>query len=231
MADTWTDRLSEYVDDEVAPDERRLIEAHLAGCDACGRAVRELREVVARAAALASRPPAQDLWPGIERQLNASEAGMPAPAHRLAVRRISLTMPQLVAAGLALMVMSGSAVWILQHGGTATSLPPVSASDAAPSAPASPDRAVPVALNDPHYDEAIADLQDALRQGRGRLDSQTVTVLEKNLAAIDRAIDESRRALEADPANVFLNTHLADARQRKLALLRQAVAIATTKGL
>jgi hypothetical protein len=54
-----------------------------------------------------------------------------------------------------------------------------------------------------------------------------VRVLEDNLGAIDRAIEQSRQALGADPANLFLNTHLAAARQRKLALLRSATALAT----
>ena len=58
----------------------------------------------------------------------------------------------------------------------------------------------------------------------------TVKILESNLAAIDKAIDQSRQALAADPANVYLNNHLADARQRKLALLRRATAIVGPKG-
>ena len=44
------------------------------------------------------------------------------------------------------------------------------------------------------------------------------------------AIDESRRALAQDPANIYLNNHLAKAKQQKLALLRQAAAIASTRG-
>jgi len=44
---------------------------------------------------------------------------------RVAARRFSFTMPQLVAAGLALMVMSGGGVWVLQHGGRATEAPAV----------------------------------------------------------------------------------------------------------
>jgi hypothetical protein len=47
------------------------------------------------------------------------------------------------------------------------------------------------------------------------------------LKSIDDAIDQCRRALQADPSNVYLNTHLADARQRKLVLLRRAAAAAT----
>jgi tetratricopeptide (TPR) repeat protein len=128
-------------------------------------------------------------------------------------------MPQLVAAGLALMVMSGGGVWVLQHGGRATDAPPVAAFASGG------DAVAPASLADPRYDEAIADLEQALQAGRADLDPGTVKILETNLDAIDKAIDESRRALAADPANVYLNNHLADARQRKLALLRRATAM------
>jgi hypothetical protein len=122
------------------------------------------------------------------------------------------------------MVMSGGGVWVLQHGGRATEVPGVAAY--APGA----DAAVPVTLADPRYDEAIADLEQALQAGRADLDPVTVKILESNLEAIDKAIDQSRQALAADPANVYLNNHLADARQRKLALLRRATAIVGPKG-
>jgi tetratricopeptide (TPR) repeat protein len=110
-------------------------------------------------------------------------------------------------------------VWLLQHGGRATSMPQVAATS----------DAVPAALADPRYDEAIADLEQALNAGRAELDPTTIKILEANLAAIDKAIAESRQALAADPANVYLNNHLADARQRKLALLRRAAALAGGK--
>jgi hypothetical protein len=86
---------------------------------------------------------------------------------------------------------------------------------------------MPVALVDPQYDGAVADLERTLAEGRDRLDPETIRVLEQNLDAIDKAIDQCRRALEADPANSFLNNHLVSARQRKLALLRRATALTT----
>jgi len=85
----------------------------------------------------------------------------------------------------------------------------------------------PANFADEHYDEAVADLQKTLESGRQALDAETIRVLEENLAAIDRAIDQSRRALAADPANIYLNTHLASARQKKIALLRRASALAS----
>jgi anti-sigma factor RsiW len=223
MTDQWTDRLSDYLDDELTPVERAAIEAHLASCRECAGVLEELREVVERAGSLPPRPPDADLWPGIEPRIGRTATVMPFQP-RPATRRFSFTAPQLVAAGLALMAMSGGGVWVLQHGGRATDAPAVVAS-----APGT-DPIVPASLADPRYDEAIADLEQALKAGRGDLDAATIRILETNLDAIDNAIDQSRRALAADPANVYLNNHLADARQRKLALLRRATAMVGTKG-
>jgi len=221
--DIWTDRLSDYIDDELTPAERAELEAHLRSCRECAATLEELREVVACAATLPARPPANDLWPAIEPHLSASgREGAVLPFRARMSRRFSFTLPQIAAAGIALMVMSGGGVWVLQHGGPATSAPGVVATD--PNSLPAP-RVVSTALVDPRYDEAIADLEQALDAGRGQLDPATVKIIEANLAAIDKAIDESQRALSDDPANAYLNTHLADARQRKLALLRRATAM------
>lgn len=214
--DQWTDKLSDYIDEELAPGERAALDAHLRSCRECSETLDELRAVVARAGSLTPRPPQADLWPGIEPRIDRS-AVMPFRP-RAVHRRFSFTVPQLVAAGLALMVMSGGGVWVIQRGGRATDTPSLAAAGA--------DAGVaPAALADPRYDEAIADLEQALRAGRADLDPGTVKILEVNLDAIDKAIDQSRRALAADPANVYLNNHLADSRQRKLALLRRATAM------
>jgi len=218
MTDRWTDRLSEYLDDELSPAERTGLEQHLASCAACTATLAELRDVVARASNLTPRPPVADLWRGIESRLDPVQSVV-TPFRARVRRRVSFTLPQLVAAGLALMVMSGGAVWVLQNGGPATALPPVAATgDPGPSA-------LPIAVADPRYDEAIADLQHALDAGRSQLDAGTIRILESNIRTIDDAIEQSRRALAADPANVYLHSHLADARQRKLALLRRSVAL------
>jgi hypothetical protein len=221
MAHEWSDRLSEYIDDELTPAEAAALEAHVRSCPDCALSLDELREVVARARTLPARPPASDLWPAIEPQLTAPAPRAALPFRPAATRRFSFTLPQLAAAGIALMVMSGGGVWVLNHGGRATSMPP-----AAAVAPADPAVAsVPAALADPRYDEAIADLQQALDAGRQDLDPTTVKILETNLQAIDLAIEQSRQALAEDPGNVYLNGHLAAARQRKLALLRRATAL------
>jgi len=210
MTDPWIDRLSEYLDGELTPAERAALDTHLAGCRQCAMTLDELRAVAARAGALLPRAPESDLWPGIAQRIDAPPAVVPFSTRR---RRFSFTMPQLVAAGLALMIMSGGGVWVLNHGGRATDMPKVAAS---------PSAVLPISFADPHYDEAIADLQQTLQDGRSQLDPQTIRIIEANLAAIDQAIDQCRQALAADPANLYLHNHLAEARQRKLALLRRA---------
>jgi tetratricopeptide (TPR) repeat protein len=214
MDDAYTNRLSDYLDDEdLGTTERAEIEAHLASCVACRGTLADLRAVAARARSLVDTRPATNLWPGIEERIGGRRI---VPFSSRTPRRISFTIPQLVAAGLALMVLSGAMVWISKVGGPRTEFRPIAAADQA---------LRPANFADEQYDAAIADLQKALDAGRDQLDPQTVRVLEENLLAIDRAIDQSRRALDEDPANLFLNTHLAAARNRKLAILRSATAL------
>jgi hypothetical protein len=213
-SDPWNDRLSEYLDDELAAGERAEIEAHLRDCVRCRTDLEALRGVTARAAALADRPPAADLWPGV-----ASRIGAPQSATvTRQPRRFSFTMPQLVAAGLALMVLSGGMVWMARLGGPQSDFPPTAASG--------PPAVTPASFADTSYDAAVADLQRMLETNRDRLDKETVRVLEENLATIDRAIAQCRAALAADPANIYLNTYLAETMARKLSLLRRANGLA-----
>jgi hypothetical protein len=84
-----------------------------------------------------------------------------------------------------------------------------------------------VNLADAQYDAAVADLEQALKAGRGRLDASTIAIVEHNLQIIDQAINQAREALVTDPANTYLRSHLVDARRRKLNLLRRATALTT----
>jgi hypothetical protein len=218
--DAYTDRLSDYLDEELEPSERQEVDAHLAVCEHCRGVLAELREVSNLGRRLTDSPPQADLWPGIAEKLSAPHV---LPFVAKVPRRFSFTLPQLVAAGLALMVLSGGLVWVARLGDPRTSLPPV----VAETEPAPADQLLsPVALNDPTYDQAVADLEKVLEAGRGRLDAETVRILEDTLDTIDQAIEQSRKALRDDPANVYLNNHFVASRNRKLALLRRASALA-----
>jgi len=212
MNDQWTDRLSEYVDGELANGERTALEAHLATCAACRATVEDLRKVVGRARALDDRAPKADLWPGVAKRIGSGKVV------EIGSRRFSFNVPQLIAASIALVLVSGGGVWMaLNQRAQITDLPGQR-----------PGPGTPVVWTG-HADAAIADLQDALDRNESRLDTSTVRVVRENLALIDRAIAQARAALKADPGDAYLNLHLADTMRRKLELLRRVNAIATAQ--
>jgi len=224
--DAFTDRLSEYLDGELSPAERAAVDAHLVICPECRSTLEALQDVVSGARSLWDSPPARELWSGIAARIapgGRASTRVLSPFRRAISSRLSFTLPQLAAASLALMVLSGTLVWMAKSGDPRVDFEPISAqSEPRANVPA----IVPANFADPRYDEAVADLERTLEAGRTRLDPGTVRVLEENLAAIDRAIEQCRQALATDPVNIYLNTHLADARQRKLTLLRRATALA-----
>jgi hypothetical protein len=221
--DAFANRLSDYVDDEITAVERIAIKAHLARCAECRETVEELRSVVAHAASLEDAAPAGDLWPGVAARVSAQRGTWWLLRRLISSQRFSFTLPQLAAAGLAIVVLTGGLVWMARSGDPRVDFEPVSAhGDVA----ARPGRPTPAEPTDTHYDEAVANLERVLESRRPRLDPEIAWILEENLAAIDRAIDQSRRALAADPANAYLKRHVAGMRERKLALLRRAGALA-----
>lgn len=77
------------------------------------------------------------------------------------------------------------------------------------------------ALDSLYYREIIR-LRTLLGERRTQLDPGTVAVIDRNMIVIDRAIQECRAALAADPASKFLNQQLNDALESKIELLRTA---------
>lgn len=209
------DRLSDYLDGELAADERARLERHLARCPECAGALTELSAVVARARSLRPTGPARDLWPVIAGAIGAPGSrriGVP-PARR----RVSFSVPQLAAAAVALAFGSALIGRQMRPEPAARAARPLPAADAARFA----GRAAPP----PGYAEELTRLQSALEDERSRLAPNTVRILDKNLAVIDRAIRESQDALALDPGNPFLKDHLERAYRGKVDYLREATAL------
>ena len=234
--DQFTDRLSDYLDDELPADERATVESHVTGCPECTATLAELRRVVERARSIGPRPPDTDLWPAIAGRIRADgHGGSVAQFRRRELRRLSFTLPQLAAAAVLLIAISGVAGWQIAARARNQSRDPESVTTAriAPADGATTDRSSsddlvrPVSLADAQYDAAVADLERALAKGRDRLDKATIAIVEENLGIIDQAISQARVALAADPANSYLSSHLVETRRKKLDLLRRAAALTT----
>jgi hypothetical protein len=243
----WTDKLSDYLDGELSADEHRAVDTHLLGCADCAAVLADLKRVVARAqqAGAVPRPPGADLWAGIAARIDAQRSATPSgersasagtvkafpdrspEAVALRARRISFTLPQLAAAAVLIAAVSAGLVWKVRP--MQEALPPIAQSAPGPIVelvpPDANNRIVPVSMADAQYDAAVSDLEKALKEGQGRLDTSTIKIVEHNLQIIDQAIAQAREALAADPANTYLSGHLVEARRRKLDLLRRAAAL------
>jgi anti-sigma factor RsiW len=210
----WTAGLSAYLDDELAPAERAAVDRHLTACSRCALVLDDLRMVVAAAAELSGVAPERDLWPGIRGRLipragpAATDVADPKVVGIRMRRRVAMTVPQLVAAGITVALLGAAVVWAVMGAATAPYAPAV----------ATPGPADVVLAA---YQPAMTELEAAYAVRRSELEPETVLVVERNLAIIDAAIREATEALEADPSSGFLHAHLADTMRRRLSLLRQ----------
>jgi len=254
MHEQWSERLSEYLDGALGWDDQAGLEAHLGECAECAATLADLRRVVARADGLEDQPPTHELWSGIVERIEAETPMRPSAVadvvdirgrgsiradQRPWQRRFSFSVPQLAAAGIATILMSAGAAWItLSSRGEGSAVANAAGSDA-PAATSgvpgilAPPPSVTLAGTElpliTKYETAIEDLEEALRLGEGNLEVETIATLRHSLAVIDRAIDEAREALAADPGSAYLNSHLADTMRRKMDLLRYANYFATAQ--
>jgi len=211
------ERLSDYIDGALDATQVAALEAHLAACETCRSTLEALHRVVEAAAALEDHEPATDLFPGIIERIRHDRR-----------HRFSFTLPQLAAAAIAIMSLSGGFVWLAMRpespapgvaeapAGGATS--PTDAAATGPEAVA----AMFVAETQLGYDAAIERLEASLAARRDRLDPATIAIIEHNLAIIDTAIAEAKAALDDDPANPYLYRHLDNTLNQKVELLRRA---------
>jgi len=223
------DRLSEYIDGELTIEEQTVVEGHVAECPGCAKVLGELRRVVRRAEALDDRPPGKELWAGVAARIGASvkpdgtktERPVPTPVISIGsrARRFAFSVPQLLAASIALVVISGSTVWLAVQNNTGqeTSPPTERLAESEP-------LTIPAAVRTP-YDDAAADLVRILESERDQLAPETIRAIEENLTIIDNAVARAREALANDPQSDYLREHLTQTMRQKLMLLRRVTSI------
>jgi hypothetical protein len=217
----WTDRLSEYLDGELAGDDADRLESRLAAEPELQALLEDLRAVKRAAAEQPDLEAPTGLWHGIRGRVE------PAGGSDMAMlgawrRRLMFTLPQLAAAAGVVLLLGFSIGRMSDQarepvGGDLITV------DGRPMTSVAEDAAAP------RYAQFVADLEGRLGAGRDVLDPGTVRVIEESLAKIDSAIVQARTALEADPDNAYLNQHLASARSKKLRLLEDATTLIASR--
>lgn len=195
-------RLEAYARGTLPAGEAAAFEDHLTSCAECSAFLDAAEPERSDAGALPrSVEPAADLWPGIRGRLR--PRGSRAP-------RVTVPAWGLAAAAVLLIALSSSAtLWWLRR-------------SAPPPAVRSADAVASIELD---YASAATELGAALVQARTRLAPATVATIERNLAVIDSALAESRRALAGDPGNAALEYLVLASWRQKVDFLRRATAL------
>jgi hypothetical protein len=243
------ERLSDWLDNDIDTATRGMLERHVVACARCTALVSDLALIRREAAALPELTPSRDLWPAIEARiqapvipleqqrvarsasgngrirqawwLGAAAAGLVAVTAGVTYYVTKPVQPGTIASVTPAVVPTPDS-----SGSLEIAQPPAVASAVDQPAPQQEERrlaSTPVRAPNAEQSEYARDveqLRTIVRQRRTELDSTTIAVLEKNLELIDRAIAESRAALERDPASDFLADQLARAMTKKVAILR-----------
>ena len=235
MTTNWTDRLSEYLDGTLTPEEQRACEAWLAS-DADGRALLDdLRRVVAKAKTLPDVAVPDSVWRGVSAGIRATATTKSGDADVVdlgksraggrASRRWSVSPVQLAAAAIIVLAVGVTAGLLYR---SRREVPDNVASNPRLRPPVTTGvgtTTVVASRANESYDRAVGELQSILDHNRSSLDTATVRVLESSLAKIDAALAQAQEALSKDPRNAYLIDHLTRIKRKKLDLLRQGASL------
>ena len=220
--------LAAMVDEALEPRDRRRVDAHLAGCEACRALLADLREIRSLAATLEPIEPPARVRHDVRRRVAAEGRALRVAAGWWSwwsfggagpIRAPGLWSRWSVG-GTALAAAAGIVLAVVLAGNPDRVRSP--ASDV-------PGRTVlPTAsgleLFEPAYVSAIRDLEQ-LAGARPTVHPAVQTILAGNLAVVERAIAESRSALEVAPGSEVARDRLRAGLARKLALLRTSAAL------
>jgi anti-sigma factor RsiW len=205
----YESRLHDHADGRLSATERQEVDRHVAGCAACRQVLDELERLLRRVRALPrDLAPRRDLLPAVRAAL-ASGTASPASA--------GWTRWAGVAAGLLLgaLLVVGGARW----GADPTVPAEVEDLEGAGVQPAATDGIAALRAAEDEYSRALQQLMASFEERRDELSPEAADALTRNLAIIDRAIDDIRTALEADPENPANSQLLATMQRQKVELL------------
>jgi len=208
------EQLSLYVDDLLDNAAATDVRTHVDHCAACAGLLADLAQIASTAKLLGPIAPPEHLYARLVTRLPpASGSGTGPTTGRPLWRWAGIAATVVAATGL---------IWFAIGMGQIDG--PGAPSEAA-MADGFESVASEVDLAVRHYERAVSDLETAARVAEGALDVDVATAVRSGLDTLDRAIAESRVALDADPASEPARISLFEALRRKVDLLQTTVVI------
>jgi hypothetical protein len=220
----YNEWLCDAVDGNLTAGQQAEIDAHSRTCRACRELLNDLREIRMAAATLERYSPSPATWQAIAAKIRPAASASHRPS-RLAGWAANLGrkpgQPSWsgLAAAAALTIILGGAAWF----GIATTWK--SAPRQATSVDLARSAASELQLAEQHYLNAIATLEKLTIPKDSSLDPAVAAEIAQSLQSIDRAIDDSRAALKAEPDSFIAQTSLLEALRMKVALLQETVSL------
>lgn len=225
----FRDVASDLVEGVLGPSSHAGAEAHLTTCEECRLLVADLQRIRQTASSLERRPLPRSAWAAVVSRLNEEDAARGRPAPAPAPPRRGLLVPSWAWMGAAALILlaTGLGVWTVAR---LTPTPRVAQDAAAPGGNASPGSLVEsieteLQMAASHYEKAIEGLEQIASASDSPIDPVLMATLKDNLAVIDKAIDESRLALRAEPASQVAQENLFEAFRRKIGLLQDTISL------
>ena len=202
----YSEWIGDAVDGTLSPERQAQLDAHCRECESCRDLLNDLKEIRAAASRLDRLTPSPDLWNAIAAKVRACDA-----------RYRSRSWAPLAAAA-ALVMMLGTAAWFgLGPDGR-------SAGRRIARQPGA-QRRTELQLAEQHYQNAITALEQLTVNRDNALDPAVAAEIAQSLQSIDRAINDSRAALKAQPDSFVAQTSLLEALRMKVALLQETVTL------
>ncbi len=217
----YLNAIHELVDGTLGPIRRAELELHLESCDGCRALAGDLQEIARSARSLDVLEPPERVWKSVAGRLRA-ERGVTEPAGALGRHR-SMAM---VAIAAALLLAVGASLFMLR----APEMPPQTATTTqapgkrVPGNAASEDPVQNVVteltLTEKHFQNLVQ-----ASEATNTVDPKTAAAMQKNLLVMNEAINETRKALDADPQSAPARASLYEVLKQKIQFLQDTIAL------
>jgi hypothetical protein len=203
--------LSDFVDDGLSFEVKATVDAHLKTCAACRELAEDLRAISQSSRTLEPISPPDRVWAGISARLN---EGSRRP-------RIHVVTSRWIGLAAAVLLVAATGYFGLRAHKSSAGAPEGNA----PAVASVKTVEQELAEAERHYERAIAELEAISQRRDDVLDPAIARTLRESLQTIDAAIQESRKALSAEPDNDLARASLFDALHSKLGVLQTAVSV------